>query len=257
MPTSITKNKFITNILSNDYEKVRKTISRCPDIVHECIIDGRNPLHKAISQKYTDIVKILLDSGADVNQCESKGMRTVFEFNNNISVVFDGVTPLIKAISKGDCSIVQILLEYGANVNQCDSNNTSPLYLAIKGRNTQIAKLLLNYSADVNICNYKNNSPLQLAAMNGNSQIVQALLERGANINTAADTATADTAADTTTENTAADTTTDTSPLYLAAVRWANPLFIAKKEAYTSIIKMLINYGADVNKCSICLENIH
>ena len=241
MPTSITKNKFITNILSNEYEKVRKTISRCPDIVHECIIDGRNPLHTAISQKYTYIVKILLDSGADVNQRESKGMRTVFEFNNNINVVFDGVTPLIKAISKGDCSIVtfnivQILLEYGANVNQCDSNNTSPLYLAIKGRNTQIAKLLLNYGADVNIYSYKNTSPLHLAARNGNSQIVQALLEHGA------------------TDTTATDTTT---PLYLAAARWANPLFIAKREAYTSIIKMLIDYGADVNKCSICLENIH
>lgn len=84
--------------------------------------------------------------------------------------------------------------------------------------------------------NYTNTSPLQVAAVNGNSQIVQALLERGA-------------ATDTTTE--------DTSPIYLAAVRWANPLFIAKKEEYARIIKMLIDYGADINKCSICLQNIH
>jgi len=250
MPTDITKNKFITNILLNNYEKVRKTISRCPSIVHECITDGRNPLHKAIYQKYTDIVKLLLDSGADVNQCESKGMQTLFEFNNNINIVFDGETPLFSAISKSDLnySVVQILLEYGANVNQCDYH-TSPLYLAIKGRNTRIANLLLEYGADVNICNYTNTSPLQVAVMNGNSQIVQALLERGANINNANTTT-----EDTTTENT---TTEDTSPLYLAAVRWANPLFIAKKEEYTKICKMLIEYGADVNKCSICLQNIH
>jgi ankyrin repeat protein len=145
MPTDITKNKFITNILSNNYEKVRRAISRCPSVVHECITDGRNPLHKAIYQKYTDIIKLLLDSGADVNQCESNGMQTLFEFN----VVFDGATPLIAAISKGNCSIVQILLEYGANINQCDYDNTSPLYLAIKGRNTQIVNLLLERGAEL------------------------------------------------------------------------------------------------------------
>uniref|UniRef100_A0A6C0I1W8 Uncharacterized protein n=1 Tax=viral metagenome TaxID=1070528 RepID=A0A6C0I1W8_9ZZZZ len=251
MPTNITKNKFITNILSNDYDKVCKTISRCPSVVHECITDGRNPLHKAIYQKNTDIVKLLLDSGADANKCESKGMQTLFEFNNNIDVVFDGVTPLFAAISKGDLnySIVQILLEYGVNVNQCDYHNTSPLYLAIKGRNTRIANLLLEYGADVNICNYTNTSPLQVAAMNGNSQIVKALLERGATTDiTNADAANADSAN--------ADST-NTSPLYLAAVRWANPLFIAKKKEYESIIKMLLNSGADVNKCSICLDNLN
>jgi hypothetical protein len=245
MPTDITKNKFITNILSNNCEKVRNTISRCPSIVHECITDGRNPLHKAIYQKYTDIVKVLLDSGANVNQCESKGMQTLFEFNNNINVVFDGTTPLLAAISKGDLNypIVQILLEYGANINQCDYHNTSPLYLAIKERNTRIANLLLEYGADTNIHYYTNNSPLQLAAARGNSQIVQALLEHGA----ATDNAT----------NNATNIATNTSPLYLAAVRWANPLFIAKKKEYESIIKMLIDYGADVNKCSICLQNIY
>jgi ankyrin repeat protein len=229
MPTAITKNKFITNILSNDYNKVCRTISRCPKIVQECITDGRNPLHKAVYQiGYMDIVKILLDSGADVNQCES-----------NINVVFNGTTPLLKAMDKGDLnfSIVKILLEYGANVNRCDYHNTSPLYLAIKQRNIKIANLLLEYGADVNICNDTNTSPLQLAAAIGNSQIVQALLERGANVN--------------------AETTTDNSPLYLAAVRWADPLFAVKKEKYASVIKILIEYGADVNTCSICLQNIH
>ena len=256
MPTDITKNKFITNILSNNYEKVRNTISRCPSIVHECIIDGRNPLHKAIYQKYTDIVKLLLDSGADVNQCESKGMQTLFEFNNNINVVFDGATPLFAAISKGDLNypIVQILLEYGANVNQCDYHNTSPLYLAIKERNTRIANLLLEYGADTNIHYYTNTSPLQVAAMNGNSQIVQALLEHGANV----DTTNADaTNVDTTNVDATNVDTTNTSPLYLAAVRWDNPLFIAKKKEYENIIKILLNSGADVNKCSICLENLN
>jgi ankyrin repeat protein len=241
MPTDITKNKFIANILSNNYEKVRKTISRCPSIVHDCITDGRNPLHKAIYQKYTDIVKLLLDSGANVNQCESNGMQTLFDQDEDIISSY-GITPLLAAISKVDLnySIIQILLEYGANVNQCDYHNTSPLYLAIKGRNTRIANLLLEYGADANIHYYTNTSPLQVAAMNGNSQIVQALLERGATVN----------------NNTNTTTTTDTSPLYLAAVRWANPLFIAKKKEYASIIKMLIDYGADVNKCSICLQNI-
>jgi ankyrin repeat protein len=253
MPTDITKNKFITNILSNNYEKVRRTISRCPSIVHECITDGRNPLHKAIYQKYTDIVKLLLDSGANVNQCESKGMQTLFEFNNNINVVFDGATPLLAAISKGDlnCSIVQILLEYGANVNQCDYHNTSPLYLAIKGRNTKIANLLLEYGADTNICNYTNTSPLQVAVVNGNSQIVEVLLEHGATIDAYAANAYA---ANVDAANVDA---ANTSPLYLAAVRWANPLFIAKKKEYENIIKMLLNSGADVNKCSICLENLN
>lgn len=215
--TSKTKGKFLSNIISNNYESVYRTIKRCPNIIHECIIDDeRNPLKEAVYQiNNTNMVKLLLDNGADVNACS-----TCYTGNN-------GIPPLIEAMYKGDLNynIVKLLLDHGADVNKCITNTTaSPLYLAIQKRHNNIAALLLEYGADVNIC-YENNSPLQLASKNGYSQLVKKIIECGATIECG---------------------DIMNSPLYLATTRLNNPLYIEKKEEYANIIQMLLDHGAVV-----------
>lgn len=87
------------------------------------------PLYLAVSNSDIDIVKFLLDNGADIDKCKSP--------------------PLHKAINLGNIEIVKVLIDYGADIEQVYLGN-SPLYLALCKRNTTIIKYLLEKGADPN-----------------------------------------------------------------------------------------------------------
>jgi hypothetical protein len=71
------------------------------------------PLIMAIQCDEPEIVKAMINSGADVN----------FDFANT--------TPLIRAISGTHPKIVEILIEAGADINKKASNGDSPLQVAM------------------------------------------------------------------------------------------------------------------------------
>lgn len=87
------------------------------------------PLYLAVSNSDIDIVKFLLDNGADINKCKSP--------------------PLHKAINLGNVEMVKLLVDHGADIEQVYLGN-SPLYLALCKRNTNITKYLLERGADPN-----------------------------------------------------------------------------------------------------------
>ena len=60
---------------------------------------GKTPLHWAAAGGHTDIVKLLLDAGADTDVEDEYG-----------------VTPLFLAASKGDTYMVKLLLDAGADM---------------------------------------------------------------------------------------------------------------------------------------------
>ena len=73
---------------------------------------GFYPIHTAVHKNYTDIVKMLINNGADVN-CKVE---------NNY-----GATPLHIAIKKGSCSMVTLLVDNGANVTLTNTEGKTPL----------------------------------------------------------------------------------------------------------------------------------
>lgn len=87
-----------------------------PEWVEELLAIGADPngmpLIMAIQCDEPQIVKMMIDAGADVNQPYSQ------------------TTPLIRAITACYPSIVQLLLAAGADVNQRDSAGRSPLAAA-------------------------------------------------------------------------------------------------------------------------------
>lgn len=130
------------------------------------IIDHRNtlrvtPLIEAASHGHSEIVRLLLDVGADVNAQTIYGnspLSLAAEFgqdeavaeilkqkNLNVSPAqTDGKTPLHWAALKGYSKIVRLLLDHGADVNARDENEKTPLLLA---RNRAIAKILQSHGA--------------------------------------------------------------------------------------------------------------
>lgn len=91
----------------------------------------RYPLYMAVSNSQFDIVKILINAGANIDR-----------------KCINGRTPLHVAVGNNDFSIVSYLLSIGAKVNIADNNQDSPLHLAAISGNFEITKLLIRKGAD-------------------------------------------------------------------------------------------------------------
>ena len=98
---------------------------------------GSNALRYASQEGHTNVVKLLLENGADFNNKDKKVNST----------------PLHNAVLYGYKDIVELLLNAGANVNiQTTPEKHSALMFAgaSKNRNNDIINMLLNAGADVN-----------------------------------------------------------------------------------------------------------
>ncbi len=108
---------------------------------------GVTPLVLAARQGNLDAVKVLAESGADLN----KGAG-------------DGTTAMVVAVQNGHYDVAQYLVEKGADINKANEKGWTPLYLSVKHRNletgtipvpnqhqaTDFIKLLLDRNVDVN-----------------------------------------------------------------------------------------------------------
>ena len=99
------------------------------------------------SQKcHTEVVKLLLDKGADVNMKNKKDK-----------------TALMLA-------------------SQVDSNDATSLSVVSDSRHTEVVKLLLAKGADVNTKNNKDITALMMASRAGLTETVKLLLDKGADV---------------------------------------------------------------------------
>jgi len=91
----------------------------------------QTPLIVAAQGGCKDIVKMLLQAGADIHHRNDQGE-----------------TALISAAQEGHNEVVQILLEAGSNVNQENADGETALDLAVRlKQNKDLINLLLEYSA--------------------------------------------------------------------------------------------------------------
>ena len=108
---------------------------------------GRTALMRAVGNNHLNIVKILIEKGADVNARDH-----------------DGDTSLTIASSDGHVEVVKELLENGADVNARNSSGESSLWKACFSVNTEVAEILLEKGADANAKDSKGQSSLMLAS---------------------------------------------------------------------------------------------
>lgn len=128
-----------------------------------CCYQLRTPLMLAAERENEDIVRLLLDNGANVNMAN-----------------FCGYTPLIFATEQGNEHIIRLLLERGADASQMDqSGNTQLLIAAARGRDN-VMSLLLNGMADVNHTDHWGYTALMVAAFELKKGAVRLLLDKGA-----------------------------------------------------------------------------
>ena len=152
-------------------ERVRELLDSGtkPDIKD---IHHRTPLMIAADYGYTEIAKLLIERGADIN---AKSRR---------SEVWEGrCTPLFNACEAGRHLVVKLLLESGADPDCISQSWFTPLSNAILGKKKQIVDYLLEHGANPNGPAKCFMSPLESAATNNDVVMVKDLLQRGADPN--------------------------------------------------------------------------
>jgi len=112
---------------------------------------GFTPLLFAARQGHMDVVKTLIDAGANINLADP-----------------DSTTPLLISIINFHYDIAAYLIERGADVNAADTRGRTPLYAAIDQKNLDIS----------------NRPPAKVEDQNTPVSLMKLLIAKGANPNT-------------------------------------------------------------------------
>lgn len=134
-------------------EKIRELLNQGADIRAR---DNRDnaPLHRVLvadewNKRRTEIVKILVDAGADVNAknnektpvlffaaryADAETVRTLIQHGADVNARSQGRTVLFAAILNKDSEVLPALIEAGADVNAKDDYQHSVLCAAIEAK---------------------------------------------------------------------------------------------------------------------------
>lgn len=116
-------------------------------------------LHEAVAKGDADMVRALIEAGANVNAKDDYGY-----------------TPLHRAAGRSRVYIAGMLIEAGADVNASDIFGMTPLHeAAINGDAGDVASVLIEAGADVNAKDDYGKTPLHMAAERGHADMVRLL----------------------------------------------------------------------------------
>jgi ankyrin repeat protein len=123
-----------------DYVTLSKLIALKPSIVTEKdVYKGNTLLHR--SAYNVDLVKCLVENGADVHAKDRSGR-----------------TPIFYAVINEEQDVVEYLLQHGEQINVKDKENRTPLFCAAELEKKTLAEFLINKGADINAKDiYENN----------------------------------------------------------------------------------------------------
>ena len=164
--------------------------------------DGNAAIHAAARLNQTNLLKALLDRGADVNLKGQYGETPLFGSDEsketadiliahgaNVSLRdVNGLTPLLLA-ARGTNGAVQSLVQHGAEVNARNSDGGSALHEAAHSSDAPTVSFLLDHKADVNAQDNHGDTPLHFAAANATDSVqdtkakIDLLVKGGANVN--------------------------------------------------------------------------
>jgi len=163
---------------------------------------GYTPLLAAADRGRDEVMRYLLDNGADPNAKGGDGMAaihhlTTADAEDRLAILLeydldlqikdnDGDTALHYIRESTPVSITRRLVNRGAKVDAKNDEETTPLWAAVKEGNLEVATYLVSKKADVNtnyISNGTYSSVLSMPCRYGELDMVQMLVRAGADPN--------------------------------------------------------------------------
>ena len=150
-------------------EKMAKLLIHNGVDVNQRDEEGNTPLGRAALHARADIMRLLLDAGAEPEKTE-------------ICLGVDsGSTPLFTAAGWANKAAIKLLVEKGADPNRQElERGDTPLHDAISECNYDTIKPLLKAGADPNLANKRGETSLHDAAKLGQTYSVELLMNGGA-----------------------------------------------------------------------------
>ncbi|ORX44704.1 ankyrin [Piromyces finnis] len=148
--------------------------------------------------------------------------------------------------------IVKIFLQYHSDINIQNNKGFTPLMYACQNANEDVAQILINQNADINIVNHNHQTAIMLAIQEPNREIINLLIKKGADLNIQ-DNIRKDTALTMACQHyqnaiIIKDLITQGKANVNLANREGNtPLILACQNDIVNVVKLLIDFGADIN----------
>lgn len=155
------------------------------------------PLNVAVFKGSTDIIRLLCDNGADVNQgltpgynsvhqaLQWPGLSTLLEYRPDVNAVSPiGRVPLHRIARETPLDNVKMLVRAGADANFADEEDGwTPLISALDAKNEAVAEFLLTQKPDLNHWAKFWGAPLHVACRRGLVNIARCMIKNGADVN--------------------------------------------------------------------------
>lgn len=122
---------------------------------------GNTPLFEACVTGNLELVKLLLDHGAKIDELNS-----------------DNNSALHGAALSGNPVLIELFLDKGLDCNQANIGNETPLHCACLSGNKDAVEKLLTHYANCNMRSEKGFTPLNLACLNNQHELIPSLLGR-------------------------------------------------------------------------------
>ncbi len=189
------------------------------------LVSGETPLMTAARSGSVAAVTALLQAGATVDAVEAAR----------------GQSALMWAAAEGHADVVRALLDKGAGVDQGSTSGFTSLMFAARKGDLPTARALVERGANVNAVSKDGSSPLLVAVVRGHEELSRFLLGQKANVN-------ASDAGYTALHWVAGTWETSTTFDYrFTDGEWAAMIGIPSRASKLSLLKVLIEAGADVN----------
>ena len=172
-------------------EEIRRLLAH--GVSPDAAVDDWTALEKASINNKCDVIKVLMEAGADPNRADEDGFTPLYWTAKNghagaadtlieCGALHDkadksGCTPLHCAAQSGHREVLSVLLKRGSNPGRaCDKGNTS-LHVASKCGHQEIVEIIIAFGVDPNASNFEGESPLMVATRSGNTNVVRVFLD--------------------------------------------------------------------------------
>ena len=257
--------KLVAACMSGDDSLVLSLINSGVNVNCLVKIGGRewSPLLMASVEGHTEIVKVLLERGAQVDLQDNGGWTALMwasysgcteivnvlvergaqvDLQNNV-----GLTALIWASGRGHTEIVRVLLERSAQVDLQNNDGWTALMWASCRGHTEIVNVLLQRGAQVDLQDTDGSTALMLASDNEDMDIAKLLMDHGAKVGRDHVLVAACMSGDDSLVLSLINSGVNVNCLVkIDGSEWS-PLMMASSEGHTDIVKLLLQRGAQVD----------